>query len=82
MDGWVSRYGVLVFLFGAALLLFGRAGAKGDEMAAYVAHALVGLGGLIALAIGVGYGPRLLWVVGAAVFVVNIGFLVRRIRQS
>ena len=26
MDRWINHYGVLVFLFGAALVLFGRAG--------------------------------------------------------
>ena len=82
MDHWMEQYGGLVFLFGAALLLFARAGAKRDEMAAYVAHALTGLAGLIAVGLGFGEGPRALGVAGAAVFVANFGFLVRRIRQS
>ena len=82
MDHWMEQYGVLVFLFGAALLLFGRTGTTGNEMAAYVAHAITGLAGLIAIAIGLGYGPGALWVAGAAVFIVNFGFLVQRIRQS
>jgi len=82
MDNWVERYGVLVFMFGAALLLFARAGDKRDEMAAYVAHSLTGLACLIAIWIGLGDGPRALWVAGAAVFVANFGFLVQRIRSS
>jgi hypothetical protein len=82
VDGWITNYGVLVFMFGAALVLFGRAGAKRDEMAAYVAHGITGLAGLIAIFIGLSYGPRVLWAAGVAVFVVNLGFLARRIRQS
>ncbi len=82
MDNWVEHYGGLVFLFGAALLLFGRAGAKRDEMAAYIAHAITGLASLIAIGIGFGEGPPALWVAGVAVFVVNFGFLVQRIRHS
>jgi len=82
MDRWLNHYGVLVFLFGAVLVLFGRAGAKRDEMAAYVAHGITGLGGLLTVFIGLSYGPRVLWAVGVAVFVANLGFLARRIRQS
>ena len=82
MDRWINHYGVLVFLFGAALVLFGRAGARRDEMAAYVAYGITGLTGLITIFIGLSYGPRVLWAAGVAVFVVNLGFLVQRIRQS
>jgi lysylphosphatidylglycerol synthetase-like protein (DUF2156 family) len=78
----MERYGVLVVLFGAALLLLARAEAKRDEMAAYVAHAMTRVGPLIAMGIGWGYGPSVLSVAGAAVFGVNFGFLVRRIRHS
>jgi hypothetical protein len=77
----MDRYGILIFLFGAALLLWFRS-AKPDEMAAYVGHGIAALACLVAIGLGFEYGPRLLWIAGAAGFVVNFGFLARRIRHS
>ena len=77
----MDHYGILIFLFGAALLLWFRS-LKPDEMAAYVAHGITALACLIAAGLGWQYGPPVLWIAAAAMFVANFGFLVWRIRHS
>ncbi len=72
----------LIFLFSAALLLFLRAEAKSDDMAAYVAHSMTGFACLFAIEISLSAGPKWLWMAATAVFVVNFGFLVRRLRHE
>jgi hypothetical protein len=77
----MNHYGILIFFFGAALLLWLRS-LKPDEMAAYVAHGITAFACIVAAGLGRQYGPAALWVAAAAGFVVNFAFLALRIRNS
>lgn len=74
--------GVLLLLFGAALVLFLRAWSNSDEMAAYVAHSFTGFACLLAVGAGLGAHPPVLTVAASIGFCVNFFYLVRRIRHS
>jgi hypothetical protein len=78
----VDHYGILLFLLGVAAVTFAVGWDREVETASYVGHTMVGLAAVLALFMGMGYGPAALSVAAVAVFLVNFGVLVKRIRHS
>jgi hypothetical protein len=77
-----DNYWVIVILGVASFLIFTRGAATRDQTYSFVGHGLTALTCLIALGVGLGYGPAWLWVAAAAAFVVNFVWLVVRIRHA